>query len=150
MKRITRNRILLWIIALGLMNFVVYTFFYWSFQGDASNGFIRDGQYFLKGHFLRVPHGQASEPVTRGVWIYSYLHSITIWPTAGAMVIAMLILARPHIIATINADSFFDGRLLVNGCLLLVAMVSVVSMGIFILNFWQALEAVRTGHNYGL
>ncbi len=150
MRRILRNRLLISVIALGLLNFAVYTFFYWYFQGDASNGFIRDGQYFLKGHFLRMPDGQASEAVSKGVWIYSYLHSITIWPTAGAVVIAMLILSRPHIIATINSDSFFDGRLLVNGCLLFVAAVSVISMGIFILNFVQALEAIRTGSNFGL
>ncbi len=150
MKRITRNRILISIITLGLVNLVAYTFFYWYFQGDASNGFIRGGEYFLKGHFLRVRDGQASEAVSRGVWIYSYLHSITIWPTAGAVVIAMLILSRPHIIATINSDSIFDGRLLVNGCLLLVTAVSIFSMGIFIHNFWQALEAVQQGQDYGL
>lgn len=150
MRRITRNRILISIIALGLLNFAVYTFFYWYFQGDASNGFIRDGQFFLKGHFLRMPSGQASEAVSKGVWIYSYLHSITIWPTAGAVVIAMLILSRPHIIATINSDSIFDGRLLVNGCLLFVFAVSIISMAIFLVNFWQALEAVGKGQNFGL
>ncbi|GJM25570.1 MAG: hypothetical protein DHS20C16_19850 [Phycisphaerae bacterium] len=150
MRRIIRNRILISVIALGLLNFAVYTFFYWYFQGDASNGFIRGGQFFLKGHFLRMPDGQASEAVSKGVWIYSYLHSITIWPTAGAVVIAMLILSRPHIIATINSDSFFDGRLLVNGCLLFVSAVSIISMAIFMFNFWQALEAIRNGQDFGL
>jgi len=149
-RRITRNRILIWIIALGVLNFALYTFFYWYFQGDASNGFIQDGRYFLRGHFLHAADGRISEAVSRGIWIYSYVHSITIWPTAGAVLMSMLILSRPHIIATINSDAPFNGRILVNAGLLLVATVSLVGMGIFILNFVQALEAAGAGRNYGL
>ena len=45
MTRQRRNRILLWIIVLGLANFVSYTVTYWYYQGDAKNGAVVDGKY---------------------------------------------------------------------------------------------------------
>ena len=70
MKRATRNRILVWVIFLGLLNFAVYTFAYWCLQGDARNGGIRFNtasgapaeapEYILRGHFLRVRAGKES------------------------------------------------------------------------------------------
>jgi len=158
-KRITRNKILIWIIFLGLANFAVYTFFYWYFEGDARNGFIRfaqseDGtdsqaEYFLRGHFLRTRSGMASAPVSRGVWIYSFIHSISIWPTIGAVLLSMLILARPHIIATIKSDSVVTGRGFVNTCMVLVIVASVASTVVFVANLMQALSAVGAGGDYG-
>lgn len=160
MKRLTRNRILLWVIFLGVANFATYTFFYWYFQGDARNGFIRfeandqhealEAQYYLKGHFIRVRDGRASAPVARSVWIYSFIHSISIWPTIGAVLVSMLILSRPHIIATIKSDALLNGRTLVNGGMALVIFVTLVSTGIFVINLVQALDTVAGGRDYGL
>lgn len=105
-----RNQICLLIIAIGAVNFIAYTVSYAVIGGDAHNGNRRlitgpDGtqidEYTIRGHFIRDPVG-TERPVSRSVWIYSYLHSITVPLTSGAMVISMLILARPHIVATMS------------------------------------------------
>lgn len=160
MKRITRNKALLWIIVLGLANFAAYTFFYWYFQGDARNGFIRfeldaaagmaEAHYYLKGHFLSNPDGMASAPVSRGVWIYSFVHSISIWPTIGAVLVSMLVLARPHIIATIKADAPVGGRTFVNVGMLVVIVGTLASAAVFLVNLMQALNAAAGGRDFGL
>ena len=103
MTRQKRNRILIWIIILGLANFVGYTLTYWYLQGDAKNGAYVDGKYYLRGHFIHERDGRITDDVSRATWIYSFVHSITIWPTVGAMLVATFILARPHIIATMKA-----------------------------------------------
>ena len=149
MKRATRNKLLVWVIFLGLLNFAVYTFFYWYFQGDAGNGFIRDGEYFLRGHFIHTADGRPSA-VSRGVWIYSFIHSISIWPTIGVVLISMFILARPHIIATIKSDALISGRTFVNLCMSLVALVTLFSTIVFVVNLIQALSAASAGRDYGL
>lgn len=161
MKRANRNRILVAIIFLGLTNFAVYTVFYWHFQGDARNGCIRfvagptaahatQPEFILRGHFLRARGGLESAAVSRGVWIYSFVHSISIWITVGGVLVSMLVLARPHIIATIESDARISGRTVVNGCIVLVVVVTLASAGVFAVNLWQALEAVAEGRNYGI
>lgn len=150
MKRITRNKLLIWIIVLGLVNFIVYTFFYWYFQGDARNGFIDDGEYYLRGHFIHSLDGRASAPVSRAKWIYSYIHSISIWPTNGAVLVAMLILARPHIIATMKSDSRLSGRVFVNSCMALVTIITLASTALFLVDLMRALDAAALGRDYGM
>jgi hypothetical protein len=107
---IRRNRIFLRVIFVGLLNFLLYTICYAALGGDAHNGgrhtiAAADGTtrtaYFVRGHFIRDPAGQERE-VHRWLWIYSYLHSMSVFATSGAMLISMLVLARPHIIATMR------------------------------------------------
>ena len=119
LPRRQRNKLCIWIIALGLLNFLIYTVTYAALGGDAHNGYIKraaapDGSwahsFIIRGHFVRTPEGLESE-VSRGLWIYSYLHSITVPLTSGALIISMLVLARPHILATmrgglINGQTF--------------------------------------------
>lgn len=150
MKRNTRNKILIWVIVLGLVNFAVYTAFYWYLQGDARNGFIEKGEYFLRGHFIRLREGRVSAPVSRATWIYSYIHSISIWPTIGAVLLSMLWLARPHIIATMKTDSLVSGKNFVNLCGAIVAAVTLASTGLFILHLVQSLGAAAAGKDFGL
>ena len=150
MNRTTRNKILIWVIALGLVNFAVYTFFYWYLQGDARNGFIEDGQFYLRGHFIRVRAGRASAAVSRNWWIYSYIHSISIWPTIGAVLLSMLCLARPHIIATMPTDSLLTGRTFVNLCAAVVIIVTLANTALFVWHLVQALQAANAGMDFGL
>ncbi len=112
-----RNRICMRIIIVGLLNFLLYTIVYAALGGDAHNGDrrkIADGAggerfaYFVRGHFIRDPAGQERE-VNRALWIYSYLHSMSVFVTSAAMLISMLVLARPHIIATMRGG-WFNGR----------------------------------------
>jgi hypothetical protein len=156
-RRATRNKILVWVIFLGLGNFAAYTVTYWYFQGDARNGFVkfedgedgREAHYYVRGHFLRVREGLGSN-VSRGVWIYSFVHSISIWPTIGAVLVSMFVLARPHIIATIKADAVISGRGFVNVCMLLVILVTIFSTVVFIVNLIQALDAASAGRDFGV
>ena len=150
MKRQTRNWILLWIIILGLANFVSYTVMYWYLQGDAKNGAVIDGEYYLRGHFIRERAGRISDDVSRATWIYSYVHSISIWPTVGAVLIAMFILARPHIIATMKTDARLMGSTFVTVCVTIIALLAGVSTLYFILSFVNALLIIGRGESWGV
>ena len=150
MDRQRRNRILVWIIALGLTNFVLYTFVYWCLGGDAPNGFVSDGAYHLRGHFIWAVAGKASDPVSRGVWLYSYVHSITIWPTIGAVLVSMLILARPHIIATMKSDAPMRGHTFVTICITVIILITTASTMAFVFEFCKALSTVGSGGSYNV
>ena len=150
MTRQRRNRILLWIIVLGLANFVSYTVTYWYYQGDAKNGAFVDGKYYLRGHFIRDREGRMTDDVSRATWIYSFVHSISIWPTVGAVLVAMFILARPHIIATMKADAMIRGPTFITVCITIIVLVSGASTFYFILSFINALVMIGRGQNWGI
>ena len=61
MKKRTRNKACLWIIVLGVANFVSYSIFYGQIGGDAKNGEIRNGQYYVRGHFIHFPEGNETQ-----------------------------------------------------------------------------------------
>ena len=69
MLRRRRNMVLIWLIAVGLINFLVFVVSYAIIGGDAANGKIEAGRYFVRGHFLR--HGAAghSTEVSEPVWV---------------------------------------------------------------------------------
>jgi hypothetical protein len=154
MQRRTRNRICIWLIFLGLINFLAYTIVYAELGGDAKNGGVEvklnaDGSpvlddegdpvkiYYIRGHFIRGPAGERSD-VHRATWIYSYIHSISIWPTQGMLMICMLILAQPHIIATMRENSVMQGTTFVSMTITLVAVVYTAMSVWFVLGFiWE-------------
>lgn len=145
-----RNRALLWIIALGLANFVLYTLTYWYLGGDAANGYVEQSQYHLRGHFIWALAGKSSGPVSRGIWLYSYIHSISIWPTIAAVLVSMLVLARPHIIATMKSDAPIRGNLYVAICITVIVLVTGASTLFFVFDFFRALSAVARGEPYNV
>ncbi len=148
MDRQKRNWLLLWIIALGIGNFILYTLLYSYLGGDAPNGSFQDGEYHLRGHFVWGSSGRSSGPVSRGVWLYSFVHSISIWPTIAAVLVSMLILARPHIIATMKSDSIVNGNTFVAICVTAIVLVTGASTLFFVLDFVQALSAIGSGGTY--
>ncbi len=142
-----RNKFCIAVMALGLLNFLVYTITYAGLGGDARNGSRRierdeDGRfrsvYYLRGHHLRNISGQESE-VSRGVWIYSYLHSISLPITASAMIISMLVLARPHIIATMR-NGFVSGEMFVTAFATVVVVITLIAVTLFAWDFVQHLR----------
>lgn len=150
MPRRRRNKILIWVIGLGLLNFVLYTISYAYIGGDAGNGRIENGKYYVRGHFLRyAKEGLASE-VSRGVWIYSYVHSITIWPTIGLVLCSMLLLARPHIIATMQEDSLIRGQSFVTASMTAIILLTGAATSYFLMSFFNALAQMNRGANYGV
>jgi len=138
MDRRTRNRVCIWVITLGVANFVAYTVSYWYVGGDAHNGEIRDGVYYVRGHFLHGAAG-AEQPVSRGLWIYSYIHSISIWPSIALVLISNMILARPHIIATMK-DGMISGPTFVTVVITLLTFLTLVATLVFTLQFINELQ----------
>ncbi len=143
MQRRTRNIICIWVIFGGLINILAYTILYAELGGDAKNGWkeiIHDDsgnrieQYYITGHFLRAGTGR-DRAVPQWVWIYSYLHSISLWPTQGAMVICMLILARPHIIATMTEGSWIRGPTFITIVITLTAVLCSAFTILFTIQF---------------
>ena len=129
----------------GMVNFLTYTVMYGYLGGDALNGghgrFTDAGGteqtgYYISGHFLHGSRGQ-STGVPRWVWIYSYLHSTSIWPTAGVMMISMIVLARPHIIATMSESNWIQGPTFVAVSITLIAVFSAF------LSVWLLMGFVR-------
>jgi len=142
MPRRSRNKLCVAIIAVGALNFVVYTIVYAALGGDAHNGEIRlveqlDGSkapaYYVRGHFIRSLAGQEAQ-VTRRVWIYSYLHSMSMFVTSAAMIVSMLVLARPHILATMR-DDWISGRTFVTVFGTIVVLVTSGAIFIFAWDF---------------
>ncbi|RMF83178.1 MAG: hypothetical protein D6744_05160 [Planctomycetota bacterium] len=117
-----RNRLFVQIILVGGLNFAAFTVTYAIIGGDAPNGHSEIVQtpegpqvaYYVRGHFLRTLDGKERR-VSRALWIYSYLHSITLPLTSGAMIISMLMLARPHILATMRDGRTRGPRLVLGG-----------------------------------
>ncbi len=138
MTRRTRNRLCIWIIALGIANFVAYTVAYAYIGGDAHNGEIRGNQYIVRGHFLHGASG-AERSVSRELWIYSYVHSISIWPSIAAVLICNMVLARPHIIATMK-EGLVSGRTFVTVVITLLTFLALVATLSFSLEFIRALR----------
>lgn len=136
-----RNQVCIAIIALGLLNYLAYTVTYAIIGGDAHNGRREtivgaDGApevvYKVRGHFIHSVTGREQE-VSRAAWIYSYLHSLTVPLTSGALIISMLVLARPHILATMRG-SWISGRLFVGA---FGTVVVVASLTITVLFAWD-------------
>ncbi len=142
LSRRRRNQICIWVITLGALNLLVYPVVYAVLGGDAQNGYRRivreaDGRvrsvYYLRGHHLRSLAGRERE-VSRAVWVFSYLHSISLLATSGAMIIAMLVLARPHILATMR-DGPVRGETFVTVLGTVVVLVTLVAVVQFAWSF---------------
>ncbi len=142
MQRRTRNHICIWLIVAGLVNFLAYTLVYAQLGGDARNGWkevvrTADGEHevhYIRGHFLRGGRGQ-DQPVPKWVWIYSYIHSISLWPTQGVLMICMLVLAQPHIIATMRESTWIRGPTFIAVAITLVAVFYCAMSVWFIIGF---------------
>ncbi|MBS3734864.1 MAG: hypothetical protein KGY99_08040 [Phycisphaerae bacterium] len=111
-----RTRICIWIIAVGLVNFLLYGISYAWFYGEAIHGWteVVDGQ--------RIYHLQSGRTVSREVFIASGIHSISIWPTVAAIMLAMLTLAKERISSSMR-------RAVVRGRALITVLAVVVALG---------------------
>jgi hypothetical protein len=69
------------LMALVLINFVVFFVVANAIGGDAVNGFTKDGHFFL------VNHGKATE-VSEVVFTYSKWHVYSVWATYGCLFVA--------------------------------------------------------------
>ena len=137
MDRRRRNRLCVWLIIIGLANFIGYAVLYAIIGGDAPNGEITNGVFYVRGHFIHRSIGYEQD-VPRWVWIYSYIHSISIWLSIAMVLLAMLTLARPHIMATYQ-QGIMRGSTLVTVMATLIVFVTSVVMLLFVFEFVQQL-----------
>lgn len=138
LPRRRRNKVCIRVIAIGAANFVAYTILYAALGGDAHNGERRvsrlsDGgtrvTYVIRGHHVRSIAGKERQ-VSASQWIYSYLHSISVLITSGAMIISMLVLARPDILATMR-DGWISGRTFITAFATLVVLITLAATTLF-------------------
>jgi len=114
-----RTKICLWVIVIGLANFLLYVIGYVSLYGEAINGriVIEAGQRY---YFL-----QSGREVSRAAFIYSGVHSISIWPTVMAVMLAMLTLAKDRITASMQS-AVTRGRVLITLFAVVMVLISVL------------------------
>lgn len=128
-----RTRICIWIILIGLANFLAYGILYTWFYGEAVNGVIRviDGheRYFL----------QSGQEVSRWVFLYSGVHSISIWPTVAAIMLAMLTLAKDRILG-VEQWSVARGRAMVTILAVVIGIICGIMTYVFTKAFVDRLE----------
>ena len=69
------------LVVFAMINFVFYMLVSMARGGDAWSGHIADGKYF-------VARGRHYTEVSRGFWRYSYYHTILLWLTHLATIVA--------------------------------------------------------------
>ena len=120
-----RTKICIWIILLGLANFVAYSAVYFTLGGEAIHGGVKiktTGQGHSL-HYYVLDRGDDRE-VSRGQWMYSATHSTSIPITVGAILLAMLTVAKDRIVSSLHS-SVVRGRALIT---LLAVVVTVCSL----------------------
>ncbi len=127
-----RTRICIWVIVLGLLNFMAYTVLYVFINGEAVNGWVEahDGQrhYYL----------QSGSEVSRGAFVYSGIHSISIWVTVAAVMLAMLTLAKDRIISSMHS-TVVRGRTFITILATVITLTTAMATVYFILIFARKL-----------
>lgn len=130
-----RTKICIWVILLGLANFFAYTLIYVFIDGEAVNGCVRVGPDGETHYVL-----QSRTEVSRAVFIYSGVHSISIWPTVAAVMLAMLTLAKDRIISSMHS-TVVRGRTFITILATLIAFTAAIITVWFILQFSSRLTA---------
>jgi hypothetical protein len=129
-----RTKICIWIILIGLGNFLAYSLGYVFIGGEAASGVIRHDDQGRRSFYLRGP-GQDEVPVTKAVYIYSGIHSITIWVTVGAVMLAMLTLAKERIVSSMRST-------VVRGRTLITVLATVITLTTAVIAVWFTLQFV--------
>ena len=130
-----KTRICLAVITLGLANFLAYVVLYTIIWGEAINGRVVevDGRrhYYLSPTNPMHEYGQE---VSRGVFIYSGVHSISIAPTVAAIMLAMLTLAKERIVSSMRR-TIVRGRTLITVVATIITILVVLWTAVFIHGF---------------
>jgi hypothetical protein len=122
-----RTRICIWIILIGLINFLSYAILYMFIGGEAVNGRVE----LVSNQTLYVL--QSGHVVSHGVFLYSGLHSISIWLTVGAVMLAMLTLAKERIASSMRSA-------IVRGRTLITILATIITMIVIVMTIWFSLQ----------
>ena len=123
-----RTKTCIWIIQIGLANFLAFSLIYMFIGGEAVSGAIRDDGHGGHEYFLKGP-SQEDIPVSKGVYIYSGIHSISIWVTVGAVMLAMLVLAKERIASSMRST-------IIRGRTLITILATVITMTTAVIALW--------------
>jgi len=132
-----QTRICIWVILIGLTNFLIYAILYMFIGGEAATGHI--DQHPDPGGAMHYVL-QSGWPVSRAAYIYSGIHSISIWPTVGAVLLAMLTLAKERIASSMRST-------IVRGRTLITILATVITLIIVVFTIWFTLHFVRSFHH---
>lgn len=175
-----RTQVCIWIIILGLANFIAFTMTYIMLGGDAKNGHVwRESpakvRYLIQmrgseaeaaesgrppklpavttgrsdplPRFIRIGttniyktvDGTAYKDVGKAWFVYSGTHSITVLISVAAVLLAMLTLAKDHIVTAME-DHVISGRFIIHTFTLVVVLTSIMMVAMFILDFVTQLK----------
>lgn len=132
-----RTIICIWIIMIGLANFLAYSIIYMHIGGEAIHGRViqsDDGQmqYMLKSS------KPEDVPVSKCVYIYSGIHSISIWVTVGSVMLAMLTLAKERITSSMRS-TVVRGRTFITILATVITLITSVITVWFVIQFFTLL-----------
>jgi len=128
-----KTRICIWVILIGLLNFLVYVLLYLWFDGEAVNGSVARAADGSLRCFLRSPRDEAV-PVSLAVYLYSGIHSISIWLTVGAVMLAMLTLAKDRIVSSMHS-AVVRGRTFITVLATIITLIVIAMTILFTLRF---------------
>ena len=132
-----RTRICIWVILIGLLNFLAYTVVYVFIYGEAVNGWVEKHDHHLH-YFL-----QSGSEVSRDTFIYSGIHSISIWVTVAAVMLAMLTLAKDRIVSSMHS-TVVRGRTFITILATIITFTTAVATVYFILIFSRNLAKPKS------
>jgi len=126
-----KTKICLWIILIGLANFLAYTMLYMFLGGEAVNGRVEVGAGGRLSYYLT--DGRA---VSRAEFLYSGVHSISIWPTVAAILLAMLTLAKENIVSAMRSS-------VVRGRTFITVLATIIAFSTGVITVWFVLKFVH-------
>ena len=119
------------IIVAGLANFVAYTAGWALIGGDAMNGYVRlEVPGGAARHYFLARHGAEVREVSAGAWVYSAIHAISVPLTVGAVMLAMLTLAKDRLIAAMHS-TLVRGRAFMTALAVVIAVLMVTISAYF-------------------
>lgn len=117
---------------IGLANFLIYTIIYMFIAGEAVNGHLETVRSSGEIRYIL----QSGHQVSRGVYLYSGIHSISIWITVAAVMLAMLTLAKERIVSAMHSA-------IVRGRTFITILATVIALTTIIITIWFILQFVR-------
>jgi len=105
-----------------MLNFLAYTIGYTIVGGEAIRGRI-----YVNPETSQITYFlDSGQQVSHGAFLYSGIHSISIWVTVGAIMLAMLTLAKDRISDSLR-EAMLRGRTL---CSVLAVLIGICTAGL--------------------
>ncbi len=134
-----RTKICIWTIMLGMGNFLAYVLIYTYIWGEAVNGRVVSDSTGQLSYYL-----QSGRQVSQAAFIYSGVHSISIWPTVAAIMLAMLSLAKERIVFSMR-QSILHGRTFISVFAVVIVLTTTILTIHFTREFVDHFEPVGCG-----